>query len=390
MKNLGRMSLRRPPKLLALLTAVVAITGATATWLEYEPDFRITAEYRSAPGLYVGDRVTILGVPVGEVTAIRPGPDSVAVEFEFDGTHPVPADARAVIVAPTLVTGRYIQLVPAYTGGPRLSDGATIPMERTAAPIEFDETKKQLVELSREIGPGGAEEAGALNSFLDATAVTVGGNGQALNTALTNLSDAARTLDAGGADLFATVENLQTVTTAVAAVDDHVRRFATELASVSNMLSGNRTELDALLVSMQQTFATVTAFLDENRDALSTNTADAARLTRLLVDRIDTLAQILHAGPTALSDFYNIYDPDSNSLTGALAIPDAIDPQSLICALLTTVDAPTGECARATEALAGQLAAAALPAPQGPAPTPAAQGIMIPGLQDIFTPGGHR
>ncbi|WP_297615382.1 MCE family protein [Nocardia sp.] len=374
-------------RLLTVLAAVGSVLLATAFFVERDGTNHVSAYFRSASGLYVGDRVMILGVPVGTVDKIEPGAKGVRVEFTYDAKYSVPADAQAVIIAPTLVTGRYVQLAPAFTGGPTLADHATIPIERTASPVEFDEIKQQLVQLSRDVGPNDADQRGALNSFLDTTAATMTGNGQSLHDSLTALSNAARTLDAGGSDLFASVDNLQAVTTAIAAVDNQISGFSDQLASLSGVLNSNRTELDALLSSIQTTFTQVTQFITQNRAALGTDVVKATTLTRLLVDRIDTVAQILHAAPSALSDLYNIYDPESNSLTGAVAIPDGLDPRSLICALLTTVNAPAGECTKATTAFVGQLASAV--APQLPS-APSAPVGPIPSLADILNPrGGH-
>ena len=38
----------------------------------------------------------------------------------------VPADAKALIIAPNLVSARFVQLTPAYTGGAAMADGAEI------------------------------------------------------------------------------------------------------------------------------------------------------------------------------------------------------------------------------------------------------------------------
>ena len=65
----------------------------------------------------------------------------------------VPADAKAVIVAQNLVSARYVQLTPAYESGPAMTDGAVIPIERTAVPVEWDEVKEQLTRLATELGP---------------------------------------------------------------------------------------------------------------------------------------------------------------------------------------------------------------------------------------------
>ena len=93
-----------------------------------------SAYFANANGLYTGDEVRILGVAVGTVEAIDPQPDRTKVTFSVDKQYPVPADAKAAILSPSLVTARAIQLVPAYSGGPKLAAGATIPQDRTAVP----------------------------------------------------------------------------------------------------------------------------------------------------------------------------------------------------------------------------------------------------------------
>ncbi|GCE39238.1 MCE-family protein Mce1D [Rhodococcus wratislaviensis] len=404
MASVREMARALPARLLAVVIAVALVGLLTAAWIENHSVNHVTAYFRNTTGMYVGDRVMILGVEVGRITTIEPDGERVRVEFDYDNEYDVPADAKAAVVAPTLVTGRYIQLAPAYSGGPTLSDGDEIPLDRTAVPVEFDEIKKQVVKLSEDAGRTPEHPDGSLNRFVSSTAHTLDGTGTALHDSLTHLSDAATTLNASGEDLFGTVENLQKFTTALAASDQQIRAFSGELANVSGLLNANRTELDALLSSMLTTFQEVTKFVEDNRGALVENTGQLETITRLLVDRQDTLMSILHAGPTALSDFYNIYDPDANSLTGALAVPEMPDPRSLICALLTTVDAPANECATAAGAFAAPLANAAVQQeasalvanPTPPAGAPGSPGPSDPvasitqSLQNLILPEGPR
>ncbi|NED81419.1 ABC transporter substrate-binding protein, partial [Streptomyces sp. SID11233] len=79
----------------------------------------------------------------------------------------VPANARAVAVAPSVVADRYIQLTPAYTKGPRLRDGAELPLSRNRTPVEIDQLYDSLTELSKALGPEGANADGALSDLLD-------------------------------------------------------------------------------------------------------------------------------------------------------------------------------------------------------------------------------
>ncbi|OZD69156.1 mammalian cell entry protein [Rhodococcus sp. 05-340-1] len=359
MKRVG-LSLPRPrPYLLvvaaALAAVVVLTTGAVAQRVGTN---HVSAYFTNTAGLYVGDRVMILGVEVGSIDEITPEGDRVRVDMSYDNDNPVPVDAGAVIVAPTLVTGRYVQLAPVYSGGPTLEDGDIIELERTASPVEFDEIKKQVVTLARDVGRTPENPDGALTDFVSTTADTLAGNGQTLHDSLVTLSEAVHTLDSGSPDLFATVQNLQSVTSALAANDDRIVGFSSELAGLSGFLNDNRTELDATLSSMSTTFAEVTSFVNDNRELLNNDVSKLNTLTTLLVDKEDTLAQILHTAPTAMSNFYNIYDEKSDSLTGALAVADAPDPRSLICALLTTANAPADECTKATDSIGRGLAGA--------------------------------
>ena len=58
------------------------------------------------------------------------------VTFHYANKYKVPANASAVILNPTLVASRSIQLEPPYKGGPVLADNAVIPDERTQVPTE--------------------------------------------------------------------------------------------------------------------------------------------------------------------------------------------------------------------------------------------------------------
>lgn len=350
-------SSRIPGRILICLVIIAAAVTSAGWYVAARNSADYTVVFRNSAGLYEGDEVVVLGVPVGTVNTITPYPDGVHVKISVTGQR-IPKEARAVIVAPTLVTGRYVQLTPAYATGPELAAGATIPAERTATPVEFDEVKQQLVALADDLGPT-MSSGGSLNRFLANTSRTVAGNGAVLHRALVQLSSATDTLNHGGQDLFGTIEHLQKFVSAVSSADNEIEAFSGQLAQFSGVLHDNRAQTAQLLVSLATAFDEVKRFVDDNRKALVDDVNAATKVSGLLVDRVDTLSEILHAGPTAVSDFYNIYDPVGNSLTAALGIPDIPDPESLICALLTTVDAPEGECVKARRHLAENMVAAA-------------------------------
>src|SRR5690242_20714629 len=147
---------------LTVILAVAITVVATPLW-DHVAKNSFVAYFANANGLYTGDEVRILGVAVGTVDQIDPQPDRTKVTFSVDRKYPVPADVQAAILSPSLVTARAIQLVPAYSGGPELASGGTIPQERTAVPVEWDDFRRQLEKLTQSLQPttpGGVSPVG--------------------------------------------------------------------------------------------------------------------------------------------------------------------------------------------------------------------------------------
>ena len=109
---------------LAVALAVVMVAGVlVAVRATGQSDRTMVVGYfDNSTGVFPGDDVRILGVPVGKVDKIEPQPERVKIWFSIDRKYKVPADVNAVILSPQLVTGRAIQLTPAYTSGPTLAE----------------------------------------------------------------------------------------------------------------------------------------------------------------------------------------------------------------------------------------------------------------------------
>ncbi|MDP9405499.1 MAG: MlaD family protein, partial [Actinomycetota bacterium] len=131
---------RSPSRLVAAVVGL-ALAGGIAGCGAFSGDERktLTASFDRAVGLYVKSDVRILGVRIGEVTDIVPEGDDVRVEMAYDAKYDIPADAQALVVAPSIVSDRYVQLTPVFTGGPVLEDKAVLAKDRTAVPVELDQ-----------------------------------------------------------------------------------------------------------------------------------------------------------------------------------------------------------------------------------------------------------
>ena len=193
----------------ALITVFVLLVAiALVPFLGGGPTHRITAYFATAIGVYPGSDIRVLGVKVGSIDSVEPLGDKVRVEMRVDDDVDVPAGARAIVIAPNLVSDRYIQLDPAYDGGPKMADGASINVSNTATPLELDQLYAAVRKISGDLGPRGLNAQGALSDVIRVGAANLGGNGQALNTMISDLGKASQTLADNSGDLYATVANL--------------------------------------------------------------------------------------------------------------------------------------------------------------------------------------
>ncbi|MFW6694517.1 MCE family protein [Streptomyces sp. MAR4 CNX-425] len=312
----GRLRGRRPVALL-LAAAVLAAAGTWGVRALTGPDgTSVTAYFDSGVGLYEGSELKILGVTVGSVDSVEPEGERVRVELTLDDGVPAPADVQAAVIAPSVVSGRYVQLSPAYTGGPELADGDEIPVERTATPVEIDELYASLTDLSDALGPEGANAEGELSELLETGARNLEGNGKAIGDSIDQFGDATQTLSGRSDELFGTIKNLQSFTTMLKRNDKQVRDAERQLADVGTFLAEDKDELAAALRELGDALGEVESFIEDNRGRIKDNVGKLASLTRILVDNRASLAEALDAAPLATDNLLNAYNPGKRTIDG--------------------------------------------------------------------------
>lgn len=348
-----RQYMREYSKAVKVGVAIVVVLACGAFALADPGSMRVTVYFAQFKGIYVGDDVTALGVPIGMVESVEPEADRVKVVIEIDSDHSVPSDVRAAVVAPSLVSVRSIVLGPIGPIGSDespLEDGATIPMSRTAIPVEWDDIKDQLVELSTALGPTGANKDGATSELISATAGFLEGNGASLNSTIADVSEAMSTLADNSGDLFATVRNLQVFVTAIKGSDAQVRLFNQRLAQVATILHSDRFALEGALTGLHQAFEEVNAFVRENKNLTVSTLRELRSTTSMLAGSRQQIADILQVAPTGVSNFYRILDPrgtDGTLVTGTLAANNLQAPAQIICGALLAAGGDRSACQEA-------------------------------------------
>ncbi|MFI2372716.1 MCE family protein [Streptomyces sp. NPDC018833] len=318
----------------AVATALLVCAGVVL-WPREEP-MRVTAYFPRTVGIYPGSDVRVLGVRVGEVTEIVPEGGRVRVELAYEPGRKIPADAQAAIINSSVVSDRYVQMLPVYQGGPVMRDGAVIPQSRTAVPVELDRVFDSLHTTAEALGPKGANKDGSLSRLLGVSADNLDGQGEQMHQTVEDLSLAVTTLSDGRQDLFGTVRNLQVFTAALAADDKSVRSFNDSLAAVADQLAGERKDLAAALKHLGVALGDVSRFVKNNKTALTEDVKGLSKVTKVLVTQRAALAELLEVAPTGLSNLQNAYNPSSGTLDTRNNPDHPQDPAALLCSLLKT------------------------------------------------------
>lgn len=302
---------------------------------------KLTVDFESTNSLYVGSDVRILGVAVGKVDKLKARGDSVRATLSYKSDVKLPDDVKAVIVSPAIVGDRFVQLTPAYSGGPVLADGARLSVDRTAVPVELDKIFQSIDDLSVALGPKGANKDGALSNIIEDSADQLNGQGAQLNQTLKNFGRLSKTLSDNKDNLFGSVREVNQFVDLLQRNDQSVRAFFDSTAQVSQVLEGEREDLKGTLEALSKALIDVRTLVKENRSELRGNVKNLQRIARVLANHQDDLEKIAVGAPTALSNVAVTYNgnPGVGTLDNRSNLINLVggllgDPVSVFCNIL--------------------------------------------------------
>lgn len=319
--------LRRATPWLAITSVLIVLAGvigAIVVKAGGPPSRPISARFTEVPGLYVGNDVDVLGISVGRVTAIHPGPGYVTVDMRINDSVRIPADASAVLMAPEVVSDRFVQLGPAYTSGPTMAAGTVIPETRTAIPQSVDTVIYQLNRLAQQLGPEGANKNGALSALVHQLATSFGPNGQDFHKAIVNFSQALDALSQNSPALAGTLTNLGGLSQALADNSSQYRSFAGNLAAVSQVLANDRQDIGATLSSLRSLFTDLTSFIDTDGKNLGSSITNLKTFAGALASEQTALAQAYDLAPLSLQNLDHAIDKTAPGGAAVVGRYDAV------------------------------------------------------------------
>lgn len=298
----------------------------------------ITAYFAKTVAIYPGDEVRIAGVKVGSIDSIEPIGTQAKMSLHVDRGVSVPADAKAVIVAQNLISARYVQLAPAYESGPKMADGATIPLDRTAIPVEWDEVKEQLMRLASELGPDKGVSTGSVGRFIDSAANALNGNGDKLRQTVHQLSGVGRILADGSGNIVDTITNLQTFVTALRDSNNQIVEFQNNFATLTSVLNDSTSDLDAALKNLSEVVGETQRFISGTRDKTAEQIRLLAGVTQNLADHRMELENVLHIAPHSIANAVNMFDPRTGAASGVFVLNNLSNPTWAICTMIGALE----------------------------------------------------
>ncbi|MEV6066216.1 MCE family protein [Nocardia sp. NPDC052001] len=270
----------------------------------------LTADFENTAGLYVGNEVSVLGLPVGRVTELLPKGRYVEVHMVVDGDVELPAEVIAALVSPQLITNRHIELTPAYTGGPRLSDGGHIPLPRTRTPVELDRILRSFDDIGKALAGSntdGPMASRVLFPLLD-------GNGDRIRQTLDALSGAFQVTLANKDQISNAIVRLSEITQTIADNDSTVRDFSARLTQLVTLMRDQAPGLGAVLTQINDFVANISAVVGENRQPLTDALSRLTSITAQMRDHARDLTEIVDVGPLFFTNLGNAVSPEANAV----------------------------------------------------------------------------
>ncbi len=156
---------------LSMIVMIIVITYfAFKPGVPFQTGYRVEANFKSSNGLRSGSPVRIAGVDVGKVIAVDNGPGTttkVTMKIE-DDARPIHEDATARIRPRVFLEGGFmVELSQGSPSAGEMADNGTIPLSRTAIPVQFHQVLTTFDSSARE----------SLRSGLDTLAGGLGDGG---------------------------------------------------------------------------------------------------------------------------------------------------------------------------------------------------------------------
>lgn len=370
---------RNPKRIGAVVVAVALALVAAVLLLNksvLSSAYTVRARFSNAAGIGPGATVTMAGVAIGSVKAVRVAGNAVMVDLAINSGTVLPHHTGAAIEVETVLGVLDVALQPLGGWSHPLASGATIT--DTTVPVEFQNVQNAGGNLLQQ------SDVTAFNQLLKAVDAIATGKQQQVAQIVAGLDKFTGVVDARSTQVSQLIDAANTLASTVASRDQQLSTVVKDLATVVQGLASRSGDLAALI---QQTdrMATQTASLvgqDQPQiqqllnhlhavlGVVQQHQVDLAQGIAYLDSGIQGFASIGYSGSAANPSWANVYvnllgSAGIDSLLGACGVVDdalnqILGPDPLPCSQqvgppVTSTSAPgaAGTSTAATPKAAG-------------------------------------
>ncbi|UFS96869.1 MlaD family protein [Nocardia huaxiensis] len=330
---------------LAGVAAVVAltVTGYLVTFNPLQKTLAYCAIMPDAVGLYEGNQVTMLGIPVGSVTTVRPEGTGVRVEFAVDADHPLRGEVTATTVSDTLVADRALEVVGDNTSGARWQQDSCIT--KTFTPKSITQTLDAFSTLADQLtGHGDPAEQARLRNSVTAFDQATTGTGQKLNQLIKDLGTALNSPNAAIGHLGAMIDAFGELAASVAFNWEDIKIALTQaqegIGFINSVWGTTVTIVDSLLVILPW----FNEIFRKHGQPILRGLDAAIPKVKLLGAGISGLQKLLDMIPSLITTFQQSIDPETGQVRVTYRAPNVALPQenaAQACAVVNALSPDT-------------------------------------------------
>jgi phospholipid/cholesterol/gamma-HCH transport system substrate-binding protein len=297
--------------------------GVGATWFGAKP-CTVTADFPDSGGIFTNAEVTYRGVGVGTVGRLTLLSDGVRVDLDLSdcGSPRIPADTIAIVSDRSAVGEQYVELEPAKSGGPYLSDGSNLPMSGNRVPVA---TEVLLTNLDRLVN---SLDTANLAITVDELGKVFSGRGPALQTLIDSGNQLLQRASDALPQTVALINEGQIVLQTQLDEGSAIKSWAASLNLLTQQLKASDADLRRLLTVGPTALSTITDLVRQNSSDLGVLFANLVTVNEVVVKHIGGLEQILILYPAVLAGGFTVLPGDGTAHFGLVVNFD--DPPTCV------------------------------------------------------------
>lgn len=295
--------LTRATRLRLIVFAVIGVLIIGYVWFHYANLGRylglrgyyvVKLDLANSGGIYTGADVTYRGVSVGRVGPMRLTDTGIEADLDIsDSAPPIPANIEAAVADLSAVGEQYVDLRPATSAGPYLTNGSLIPRAELPLPVTSllisvnslatSLPLKQLRQLTNELATGFGGQGGNLGALIDG------------NSAL------ARAALATAPKINKLVSDAREVLATQIAETGELQSFGQNALLLARQLADSNASLRELLIAGPRAAAQVADLLAETNPSLGELIANLLTTSEVTLTRGKALDELLSALPADIA-----------------------------------------------------------------------------------------